>query len=202
MPITPTHSAPPTLLPSSPSSSQSSFLPQDLCTCSAFCQKCFFLLCTAYFSALGLTGTFPKSLFLVIQCKGPPRPPPTPLSTHLSTWKETSWTSQLALVVKNPPASKGDVRDIGSIPGLRISSGRGHSNPLQYFCPENPMDRRAWLARVLRVAQSQTWLKQLSTHTCIWLVQKYKEFGMIIGGSRGRGHMYTYVWFMLISGSK
>ena len=35
-----------------------------------------------------------------------------------------------ALVVKNPPANEGDVRDVGSIPG----SGRspeGHGNPLQ-----------------------------------------------------------------------
>lgn len=71
VPITPTHPAPLRYCPLVPPA-QSSFLPQDLCTYSAFCQKCFYLLCTAYFSALGLTGTFPKSLFLVIQCKGPP----------------------------------------------------------------------------------------------------------------------------------
>ena len=44
--------------------------------------------------------------------------------------------SQLALVVKNLPASAGDARDAGSIPG----PGGGHGNPLQYFCLENPMD--------------------------------------------------------------
>ena len=39
--------------------------------------------------------------------------------------------SQAALVVKNPPANEGDIKDMGSIPRLRRSS-RGHGNPLQY----------------------------------------------------------------------
>ena len=29
------------------------------------------------------------------------------------------WASQVMLVIKNPPANKGDVRDAGWIPGLR-----------------------------------------------------------------------------------
>ena len=41
--------------------------------------------------------------------------------------------------------------------------GRGHDNPLQYSCLENPMGRGAWQATIHRVAQSQTQLKQLST---------------------------------------
>ena len=49
--------------------------------------------------------------------------------------------SQVALVVKNPPASDGDGRDVGSIPGSGRSSGEGNGNPLQYSCLENPMDR-------------------------------------------------------------
>ena len=52
--------------------------------------------------------------------------------------------SQAAPVVKNPPASAGDVRDMGSIPGLGRSRGGGHGNPLQYSCLENPMDGGAW----------------------------------------------------------
>ena len=67
----------------------------------------------------------------------------------------------MALVVKNPPANAGDVRDTGSIPGLGRSSRRGHGNPLQYSCLENPMDRGAWQAMVLGVAKSQTRLKQM-----------------------------------------
>ena len=35
----------------------------------------------------------------------------------------------MVLVVKNPPANTGDVRDTGSIPGLRRSPGGGHGNP-------------------------------------------------------------------------
>ena len=52
--------------------------------------------------------------------------------------------SQVALVVKNPPASEGDLRGVGSIPGSGRSPGVEHGNPLQYSCLENPMDRGAW----------------------------------------------------------
>ena len=38
---------------------------------------------------------------------------------------------QVALVVKNPPANAGDIREAGSIPGLGRFPGGGHSNPLQ-----------------------------------------------------------------------
>ena len=62
-------------------------------------------------------------------------------------------------MVKNLPASAGDVRDVGLIPGLGRSPGGGHSNPLQYSCLENPMDRGAWQATVHRIAKSQTQLK-------------------------------------------
>ena len=55
-----------------------------------------------------------------------------------------------------------DVKDAGSIPGLRRPPGRGHGIPLQYSCLENPMDRGARQAEVHRVAQSRTQLKQLS----------------------------------------
>ena len=40
--------------------------------------------------------------------------------------------SQVALVVKNPPANAGVARNVGSIPGLRRSPGEGNGNPLQY----------------------------------------------------------------------
>ena len=36
--------------------------------------------------------------------------------------------------------------------------GEGNGNPLQYSCPENPMDRGAWHATVCGVAKSQTQL--------------------------------------------
>ena len=59
-------------------------------------------------------------------------------------------------MLKNPPANAGDIRDAGLTPGLGRSSGGGHSNPLQYSCLENPMDRGAWWATVHRVAKSRT----------------------------------------------
>ena len=62
---------------------------------------------------------------------------------------------KVMLVVKNPPAKAGDIRDIDSIPGGR-SPGGGHGNPLQYCCLENPMDRGAWWATVHGVAELNT----------------------------------------------
>ena len=66
------------------------------------------------------------------------------------------WASLVTVVVKNLPAHEGDVRDSGSIPGLERSPGRGHGNPLQYFCLKNPMDRGDWRATIHRVAKRPT----------------------------------------------
>ena len=54
--------------------------------------------------------------------------------------------SLVALVVMSLPANAEDLRDSGSTPGLRRSPGKGHGNPLQYSCLENPLDRGAWQA--------------------------------------------------------
>ena len=62
----------------------------------------------------------------------------------------------MALVVKNPPASARDIRDMGSIPGSGRSPEGGHGHPLQYSCLENPMDGGAWQAIVHEVAKNQT----------------------------------------------
>ena len=51
-------------------------------------------------------------------------------------------------MVRNLPASAGDARDVGSVPGSGRSSGVGNDTPLQYFCLENSMDRGAWQATV------------------------------------------------------
>ena len=52
-------------------------------------------------------------------------------------------------MVKDLPAIAGDIRDMGSIPGLGRSPGGGNSNPLQYSCwripwPEEPGGFSAW----------------------------------------------------------
>ena len=67
--------------------------------------------------------------------------------------------SQLVLAVKNPLANSGDVRDLGSVPGLGRSPGGGHDNPLQYSSLENPKDRGAWQAIVHSVANDWAQLK-------------------------------------------
>ena len=76
-------------------------------------------------------------------------------------------------MVKNPSADAGDARVVGSIPGSRRMPGRGHGNPVQYSCRENPVDSGAWWATVYKVAKSQTWLKQLSTHRHTRPTSKY-----------------------------
>ena len=58
-----------------------------------------------------------------------------------------------------------NVGDQGSIPGSGRSPGEGNSNPLQYSCLENSMDREAWQATVHGVAKSQTTLSDSRTHT-------------------------------------
>ena len=62
----------------------------------------------------------------------------------------------MALVVKNLPASAGDIRDVGSIPVSGRSPGGGRGNPLQYSYLENFMDRGVWWATVHGVAKSQS----------------------------------------------
>ena len=59
-------------------------------------------------------------------------------------------------------ASACNAGDLGLIPGSGRFPGEGTSNPLQYFCLENPMDGGAWWATVHVVAKSQT---QLSDFT-------------------------------------
>ena len=70
-----------------------------------------------------------------------------------------SRASQVAQMVKNPPANAGDVRDVGLVPGLGRSPGAGHGNPLQYSCLENSMDTGAWRAIVHGVTKTWTRLK-------------------------------------------
>ena len=58
---------------------------------------------------------------------------------------QAMWASLVAHTVKNLPAMwEAQVR---RSPGLGRSPGGGHGNPLQYSCPENPMDRGAWWER-------------------------------------------------------
>ena len=73
----------------------------------------------------------------------------------------------MALVVEKPPANAGDIRDVGSIPGLGRSPGGGHGNPLQYSCLENPMDRGPWWATVHGVTKSRTATEHFLLFVCV-----------------------------------
>ena len=73
--------------------------------------------------------------------------------------------SQVALVVKNPPANTGDARDTGSIPGWERSAKGGHGNPLQYSCLENPHGQRSLVGYGPQGHKELTGLSDVCTHT-------------------------------------
>ena len=63
------------------------------------------------------------------------------------------WIFPGGSAVKKLPANAGD---ISLIPRWGKSPGEENSNPLQYSCLGNPMDREAWWATVHGVAKSRT----------------------------------------------
>ena len=64
--------------------------------------------------------------------------------SHILNRTYTETLAQMALAVKNLPASAGDLRDRSSVPGSgRAPRGR-HGNSLLHSCLETPMDRGAW----------------------------------------------------------
>ena len=85
-----------------------------------------------------------------------------------------------------------------------MKEGEGNGTPLQYCCPENPMDGGAWWAAVHGVAQSRTQLsdftftfhfhaseKEMATHSSIlaWRIPGMGEPGGLPSmGSHRVGH--------------
>ena len=59
-------------------------------------------------------------------------------------------------MVENPSVNIEDTRDKVSIPGLGKSPGVGNSNPLQFYCLENSMDRGVLQDTVHGVTKSWT----------------------------------------------
>ena len=88
------------------------------------------------------------------------------LLSHLrSKWQsqnlEPGFTAPGGSVVKNPPANAGHM---GSIPGPGRSPGEENSNPLQYSCLGNAMDRGAWQAIVQGVEKELDMTQQLNNN--------------------------------------
>ena len=62
----------------------------------------------------------------------------------------------MAIVVKNLPASAGDVRDTGLSHGLGRYPGGGHDNPIQYSCLEDSMDKAMVFPLIVYGCKSRT----------------------------------------------
>ena len=69
-------------------------------------------------------------------------------------------------VYKESASNSEDRRDTGLIPGSGRSTGGRHSNPLQYSCLENPMDRGVWQATIHR-GHKESDMTQVTEHTTI-----------------------------------
>ena len=84
----------------------------------------------------------------------------------VSNWISwTEWYTRVVLVVMNPPASAGDIRDSGLIPGLEKSPGGGNGNPSSILAWRIPWTKESGGLQSTGSTKSQTLLKQISTHT-------------------------------------
>ena len=123
------------------------------------------------------------------------------------TTEPLHFTSQVALVIKNLPASAGDV---GSIPGLGRSPGEGNGNPLQYPCLENPRSmvgysawgrrvRHVWVTHTHTYKQARTWesrprFKLIVKTVCLYI--RYFEIRITVNAINANTHGYG--WFVLV----
>ena len=107
------------------------------------------------------THTFIRASVVPQLVKKLPSMQETPV--HFLSWEDPLEKGQAtaAVLLGFPAGSDGkesacSVGNLDSIPGLGISSGGGHGNPLQYSCLDNPVDRGAWWVVVHAITQSQT----------------------------------------------
>ena len=104
------------------------------------------------------------------------------------------WAPQVVLMVKNPPAKTGDIRDGGLIPGLGITPGGGNGNPLQYSCLETPMDKGARQVTVHSIAESRTQLSYL-----LFLCLSYTIFWFCFFFFSPLKNLVSHSWFTSIT---
>ena len=101
-----------------------------------------------------------------------------------------SGASQVVLVVKNPSANAGDIRDAGLIPGWGRAPGGGHGNLLQCSCLGNPMDQGARWATVHGVTESD--LTEMTWHAHTYLVFSAHTYLVFFA------HILTIDWYTLV----
>ena len=92
----------------------------------------------------------------------------TPIYYHSSNIRSTS---HMVLLVKNPPANAGDIRDTSSIPGLGRSPREGHGNPLQYSCLENSHGQRS-LAGYDPQGHKESDTTEVTWHACMQVSER------------------------------
>ena len=120
-----------------------------------------------------------------------------PIFSPLHSVYPNDW--YLSLVAQTVKASAYNVGDRGSIPGLGRSPGEGNGNPLQYFCPENPIDGgnlvgyRPWGHKELEMTE--------------WLFSHYRGclFNLLIASfivkkllSLIRSHLFIFAFISLL----
>ena len=129
-------------------------------------------------SNLGLLNC--RQILYRLSHQGGPYPSKLEINSRLINQVIHIWASQVAQMLKNPPANAGDV-------GLILESGRspgeGNGNSLQYSFLKNLVDRRAWWAPVHGVAKSLTQLSNTATTTQNYLLElkclRYGLFSLI-----------------------
>ena len=131
--------------------------------------------CHFPFSSDTRSGAVARTCVLGVQCRHTGRPRTDGSAAQMSVpkwWPPPPASDAEPWAAPWPPRQSSGKEPIcqgrrckrrGSIPGSGRSPGGRQSNPLQYSCLENSLDREAWQATVHRVAKSQTGLKQLST---------------------------------------
>ena len=121
------------------------------------------------------------------------------------------WASQMALVIKNPPANAGDL-SANSISGSGRFPGKGNGNLLQYFCLESSIRLRGWWATVHRVTKCWTRLKRLHLHflspimkrTSLWvlvlecLVDLHWTIQLQLLQHYWSGHRLGLLWYWMV----
>ena len=84
-------------------------------------------------------------------------------------WKQSTWASQVAPVVKNLPANAGGISNTGSIPESGRSPGGGHGNTLQCSCLENPHGQRSLVSYSPR-GRKESDTNEAKEHACTHIV--------------------------------